>query len=1698
MSKSTDKQTPKPNIPGTRHPDNQPSSLAGNQFENPVTLKFDAILPITSMLGMEIPPNLKTRENNDKDSSLSCDLLPFLEKLTVAENQQKWIAHMVKIGILPRDFDFYQLVDKLIEYQPNSRCIYSEQRLSKENMKLTLLISKLGQPSLPTWREKFNSVLAEMRLKMKQPSSSATWREKYSAVLAKLRSKLRFRRNRLPSSANLKVVYKDVLTQMLYTQRLRRNLQALSRDKKDVVDAKAFMKKQRPILCKLVVAFMDLFKKELPKSQRNAKTSFMKVDSDNSKTSQSMKRKKKKVVSSSATVQVSALPEPVESDEKSEIEVEAEVEETVSPVIDPIEVIQRANGPEKMLALILAVLTKDERSDGEDFDVLELLENLDCCRNSTETLFTFEHLFKVTMAFWKTHIQESKKMDSLFVSPDEVDSHMLKFLQTWAKYDFPKTPNIFVIKRLFDDVMCGIALLSACSPTPDLVNASLALFFQILEKIDCFDTGVDDEFFQMVAQFLGFPKNPQVMYEAKRSLQLALDAFEKAKTNLSESTLQETLKSLQLEVNSARIKLKLAEETANHCDMRPVQAMIELIKGSFENLCYRAGLSNERDNILSFLASMCSKNLSGFFIILRTFIGSGKTASLAGFLESTICNGETAVFMTPCPSEVLNFLKGIFSQIKELVRSDVFKALSAKDPFRVRFQTMFDHLSTIDVFVSHLQFGQTLVAEKTNIFVLEPTPENIISLYGTSAVVKTVILDDVPHSAEIAKTVFSINSKCTVIVSGADVGQFEPSDFTKCIVEELDIQKRIGIYSLWETAKADQEAAIWKVFNREMKRSSTSMSFSGLRDFLRKIGISVLDIQVSEGDVSSIDKMKQFVKDIAVNPIKALEILDSWYIKATLPELTDVVCQGGTIIYDSGHVSKRIQNALSMLSVCDENPVSARSNGLFDRKECEESGEGGDGKEGKEGEEGASVMLPNPQHRVHKPKLDNLSKKPNKGQKVKHIVSTPTFSQNEDPDAGGKSERKERSSRVDPFLSSDSCAEKLGNSKELPTRQATIDDIRLERPITRKPGKNPSSADLTIFKREVAKLQLSDLDKKALIVLFEQGIGLISQLFPINFNKTIIEFFRKSHLAILDTNYPCESLNLGAVSKVIVVSPISGCDFRQTVGRSKRPNSEPFQEMIKDCVLKVLTFEKDFIETSATGAETDLICYGFISLSNIGTTLRISHICKEFLRVLRVSLTQYSTFFPEKFQVRLESCISACFVRLFHLDLRVSNKCVLIRDCACVLSQMVTRGFLDDSQKRDATVMLKKEFGITGSPNLVNFFQFAGDLVPKLSAKTISDLRFGDTIDSAIDAIKELRDCLAVVKSALAVCSLVVSNKDIFSGVNAIQTLLLGTAEHISLLLTLLNTRLTTMHKTEERLRPKFGNIVSQKVKQVAPDVAPVVAPVVVPDAEVGPVVAPVVPDAEVVPVAPVVPDAEVVPVVPAAPEAQVAPVCEAIFDDPSSDSDSEEEAPVGLPAMDPLERLLLKALGYVEPDMLAKQVVPVAPDEQVVPAKQVVPDEQVEQVAPDAQVVPDKQVSPDEQRALLLQKIVLSMRTTTVKFIQKTYMLLQTLMELPAKDDFVVLGVPKGLSKNAFLFVEELTAMYHELCILLINSGFMLEVYHEEASDGKISSVSFEALKVAVHKHDAQAEHKLISDISKEANDALLAEIEARLSALN
>lgn len=120
-------------------------------------------------------------------------------------------------------------------------------------------------------------------------------------------------------------------------------------------------------------------------------------------------------------------------------------------------------------------------------------------------------------------------MDTLFVSHGEVDAHMLMFLQNWGKFDFSKTLTISVIKRLFNDVMRGVALLSACSPTPSLMNTSLALFSPILDKIGCFDIDLNGEFFQMMARFLEFPKNRHLaekVNEARDVCDRALNTLE--------------------------------------------------------------------------------------------------------------------------------------------------------------------------------------------------------------------------------------------------------------------------------------------------------------------------------------------------------------------------------------------------------------------------------------------------------------------------------------------------------------------------------------------------------------------------------------------------------------------------------------------------------------------------------------------------------------------------------------------------------------------------------------------------------------------------------------------------------------------------------------------------------------------------------------------------------------------------------------------------------------------------------------------------------------------------------------------------------------------------------------------------------------------------------------------------------------------
>lgn len=988
-------------------------------------------------------------------------------------------------------------------------------------------------------------------------------------------------------------------------------------------------------------------------------------------------------------------------------------------------------------AFILAVMTTDNRNDlGDNFDFLEVLDDLDEC-NIVEVLF--ESVFSVSLAFWRAHIQESNKTDTFHVSSKEVEAYMLGVLRAWGGFVFGKKIPVSTITRLYNEIMHGLAFLSGCgSQSSKLVNVSLAIIHHVLQNIESLlDVRLDGTFFQNVGKCLGFEQTSRI------------------------------LKDKQIE---------------KFYNMSAVQREIDGLTESWGKLCYRAGLSNDREKILNFLNGMYKKDLTGSLNILRTFVGSGKTASLTLLMLLKLSIGKNAMFMTPCPSEVINFFAGIRFQIEDLISSDAFQRLKKDDGFKQYILELIGRLDKLRIFESPLALGQNSDPDFMNIFVLAPTQANILWLLGNRY--DMLVLDDVSFAHELARRVSMQGHRCPIIVSGADVGNFDAGDFLPhgYSVDVCDIQNRIDVRSMWCDAKRGQEyiafKALERVFQTELERGS--LKYSELGPLFQSIGISVKGgVKVSSNPVYKAKKIFGFLRHIAVDPQSAVAKLYGLYQKQMLMTFdTGMKFGDKVIVYETGDEVSCIATLLSSLVKVEDATYVPPD---FSKDSLDVSP---DDSAQNDDEEGDS----NP----HASCGDATSiKKSKKDGNKKVLKNTRDKAEN---------------------------ANDVKSSKEVPTRLATMEDIRLKTLVAQNPRRlTPSQKQINEFKTLVAKLNLPENYKTALITLFENGVGRVSRMFPSEYNEFVASVFRQNGLSYISTNYPLESLNLGHVSAVIVMSSISERDLRQLLGRMNRPNSGSFLQIFEDGRL-ILIILDDACQDEAGGRLVGGVGAGqhldFKSIMDFGDFLCISENVYALCDVLRRNFDGMSSMFPVEFQQRMQSLFLICLFRAFHSDMHFSKQIVLHRDCACVIASAIDLRQFPIMDSGNTSSILIWFFGIT-SESMENVFGRFAHLISVLCATKLSDIQGFDTPNMILQVLSELCNVSRLIECALCIVSMttpiLATMKRVFHDrMSVISTLLSKTSSHLQVLTTLFETKRATMLRNLEKSEAKLGAVVCE------------------------------------------------------------------------------------------------------------------------------------------------------------------------------------------------------------------------------------------------------------------------------------------------
>lgn len=190
-------------------------------------------------------------------------------------------------------------------------------------------------------------------------------------------------------------------------------------------------------------------------------------------------------------------------------------------------------------------------------------------------------------------------------------------------------------------------------------------------------------------------------------------------------------------------------------------------------------------------------------VVLKTFVSSGKTSSLAAYLLSKLRMGQSAVFMTPSLHEVVSFILGIRTEIEDYVNSDDVKV---KNSFNRMILELHEKLKHLDVFEHPPVFGQKVDEKKSlRIYVLPRTDANVIYLLGTNTH-EFVCLDDINGCDDLARRLVLSKTETTIIISGADVPDMKPSDFpVGTPLNVLNVQKPIDAPTILREAEEVQE-----------------------------------------------------------------------------------------------------------------------------------------------------------------------------------------------------------------------------------------------------------------------------------------------------------------------------------------------------------------------------------------------------------------------------------------------------------------------------------------------------------------------------------------------------------------------------------------------------------------------------------------------------------------------------------------------------------------------------------------------------------------------------------------------------------------------------------------------------------------------------------------------------------------------------
>ena len=847
--------------------------------------------------------------------------------------------------------------------------------------------------------------------------------------------------------------------------------------------------------------------------------------------------------------------------------------------------------------------------------------------------------------------------------------------------------------------------------------------------------------------------------------------------------------------------------------MESIEKYVQHFQKNWEEIRNRAGCSHERKKILLFFQSLYGQDLKKCLIILKTFIGSGKTASLALLMLLSLMKGESAVYMTPSSNEVLRLFYGMIKQLEDLINSDEFRSLPKGD-FKAKMIELERKLRNPPVYTQPPKFGQVLNKDEMHIFVLAPTFENFAYVLGNSRVCKMFMFDDIKFSHELARRISQDGSESTIFIAGADVEDCDPRDFPNYTICPLNIQKPIDLQKIVGDARLEQDAG----FQEFIHKTFGTTCMSKLKELLTNMGINVNgSVDVPEKTFDLMDEFFHFLRLVSCDYDESIRKLDDHYKQHRLMDIHQKQNRQKIVLMQKGEMLQCCSRIMGgLFRVADREHVPKN----FSCSSNTRVNVGGD----------IVLDVKNP-----KPSDSSTENKEKKKEKEKEKEKDESNSSQPLPNAvcgGGagvavkKKERKPSTSTKDMQEKADDESFQRRSGAESRTRPATFNDLDIDFVDDMNMCYRPKAHTISRYNHLIDSLRnVPTKIKTALKKMFAGGAGCVFRELPSIHNTFVANVFAKDELTYLSTDFPLESMNLGHVSMIILLCSISEKDLRQLLGRMNRPNSGTFHQLVEDGRLVILSLDQFYIHSQnrdgeqKTGDDSQNVP-SFIEFHTQCSRLGVQVISEPILEVLRNLFRTYSDMFPRKFQVQVEKLLTTACIRCFCRKMRFADKDILDKDTAMLIGSCL--GLVEKSvfpirclSEAESLNALYERYR-TDDRDVLGYFEQFIQLLPLICAKTPSDLQALDDIEKIERVIEEIHSALDASLFASVVISMttpiMADKKQSHRGwMSLIASILESTTTHLGKLISLLEAKLISHNESLEKSKIAVGCVMSIK-----------------------------------------------------------------------------------------------------------------------------------------------------------------------------------------------------------------------------------------------------------------------------------------------